>query len=257
MPAPKSSPSQKHLKIATIVVFLLAVGVLLFPTFKMMLMKDKPVVVIVGDSNSDPQSITQVKKWSEDYAEAHKKDQVVVNYSVGGHAAEDFTDEELFLNLKALSKTIPPDSPVILITFLGTNNAIMANKLQTPENYVATYGLFLEKISAIIQPKYIVLTLLPPTFPNPDVKVPFPMNLEAAPMIGGFNIALADWIQKQPYLENGAHLKLVSILPNEAYEAQYKDTYLLNDGVHLNRTAQLIIFQKINALVNELVQSAK
>ncbi len=248
MPAPKKL-------LFLIPVILIAVAISLY--LQSMPVKEpgmKPVVVIIGDSNSDPNSITQVKKWSEDYATEHQDDQTVINFSLGGHAVKDFDTDEEFQIFQNVADEIPPQTQVVVVSLLGTNNAIMREKNDTPEQFTADYSAFLTEVRSILKPNAIFLAAIPPAFPNPaNPLTTYTPNFQAYQSIAEFNVTLASWAAAQPQI-GSTKLYFLELLPSEAYDPANINTYLINDGIHLNRSSQLIVLKKVNDAVQGYLQ---
>jgi|GEM_PF-2437238 len=214
----------------------------------------KPVVIIIGDSNSDVQSITQVRKWSQDYALAHQQDKVVLNMAIGGHAVEDFNIEEVFQELKTQVQTLPPQSPILFVTMLGTNNAIMSNKIASPEQFVSNYAKLLQKLVEMTKSDSVIIGSIPPAYPLPGNQVAYEPNFKAYLLIDQFNIELENWVKMQKKIGT-ATLTFVPILPKEAYGVERIADFLIFDGVHLNQSAQEIVGERINSAVESALKT--
>ncbi len=234
---------------------LLAAGILYAgQMYSNMLSQNKPIVVIIGDSNSDPNSITDVQKWSQDYAAAHQQDQVVVNLSLGGHAVEDFNTNDTYQQLLAVAKSAHSNTPIVVITLLGTNNAIMMNKLDTPEQFTINYGNLLVQIEQILHPKAFLIASIPPAYPQEGNPVPYTPNFKAYKLIDQFNVAVGGWVATTQKINHSA-LRFVSIMPKASYSATNISTYFIADGIHLNRSTQKIVYDNITPAIEELLES--
>ncbi|CAN5308953.1 hypothetical protein BH10PAT2_BH10PAT2_1390 [soil metagenome] len=228
----------------------LATGILFFlDKTSLSLSQPKIAVVIIGDSNSDPNSITQVQKWSSDYAMAHKSDAVVFNLAIGGHAVEDFDKPEELALIQKTADMIPRDSKVIVITLLGTNNAIMTEKFDNNQEFTTNYNQFLGKVRVILKPNFILIGSIPPSFPSPSNSLTtYTPNFKAYMLIEQYNQSLASWVAEKAQIGT-TKLGFVEILPADAYQAKNINTYLIPDGIHLNRASQIIIFHRVDAAV--------
>ncbi len=209
---------------------------------------NKPVVVIIGDSNSDINSITDVKKWSQDYAEAHQQNQTVINMAIGGHAVEDFNTSDIYQGLRAVNQSVSPNDQIVVVTLLGTNNAIMMEKIDSPEQFIRNYETLLKEVVSILHPKSILIASIPPAFPAQGNIVPYTPNYKAYQLIPQFNAALEKWVMLEPKIGT-TQLHFVSILPKGAYDVNMLSTYFIDDGIHLNRFAQGIVLQNVDPAI--------
>jgi len=247
-------PWQKILLFLLIVVF--AVPIALFATHNVAQPAGpKPVIVIIGDSNSDPNSITQVQKWSQDYAMKHANDQIVINFALGGHAVEDFDNEEELALIQKAADMIPRDSKVVVVSLLGTNNALMAEKVDTPGDFSQNYNLFLRKVQVILKANYIIIGSIPPLYPNPaNLLTTYTPNFNAYKLVDQYNTALENWIQIFPQMGN-ARLTYVPLFSPAAYDPAKINTYLIDDGIHLNRNSQLAVLDKVEKAIQTVLHA--
>lgn len=213
----------------------------------------KPVLVIIGDSNSDQNSQVQVEKWSQIYAFSHDGDVDVHNLSLGGHAVEDFIGTDTFQALTAIADHVGPNQPVFVVTMLGTNNAIMSNKLDTPENFSRNYAILLTDITAILKPKEIIVGSIPPALVRVIPGTKTPTDPGAPKLIPELNRALESWVAAHQLLGH-TKLSFVKIMPNSSYVPANSSQYFIADGIHLNPKGQATVYDILSPIIDETLR---
>ncbi len=206
----------------------------------------RPVVIIIGDSNSDVLSQVQVEKWSQQYQLSHPN-QTIVNLAIGGHAIEDFNVPEIYQKLLMVRQNIHPEQPVIVVSLLGTNNAIMSNKIDTPDQLISSYTLFLNQVVAIARPNSVIIGSLPPVIVR-KVQTKTPTDPRGPQLIHEFNDTLKKWVAIEQKI-GAAQLHFVSILPTSAYLPAEATKLLLADGIHLNATGQSLVLANVSLAI--------